>query len=288
LRNLILGIDAGNHFAKAAGAYGVDIYRTAICDWFARDIVERHGNDDMEFELNGRRGFAGTVAANEDQFGVTSLYGDTKAHEDTLIRVLLAIYRYTSKYYLTDIERFSIVCSQPIISHTTDEKAKMSALLRGTHDITISGIDKRITIEEVGVTAEGSVAFLSNPQMGEIRVIDIGSGTVNCATIRNKLHINNASRTFNFGTETVGNSASLSEMSRGIIRATTSLKWRKNDAVYVCGGVANDILPLIKAHYSNAKLMTPFIRTADGIITSVSPVYANAVGNYEVARRTYR
>ena len=287
MRNLILGIDAGNHYGKTAGAFGVDMYRTAICDYFARDIVERHGDDDMEFELNGRRGYAGTIAANEDQFGVTSLYGDTKAHEDTLIRVLLAIYRYTTKYYL-DIERVSIVCSQPIISHTADEKAKLVALLRGTHDITVNGVSKRYIIEEVGITAEGSVAYLANPQLGELRIIDIGSGTTNCATIRDKRHINTSSGTFNFGMETLANNASLAEVARGIIRATTSLKWRKNDVIYACGGVANDILPLLAAHYINARLLTPYLRTQDGNYSILAPIYANAVGNYEVARRTFR
>jgi len=37
LGNLILGIDAGNHTAKVAGDYGIDSYRTAICDWFERN-----------------------------------------------------------------------------------------------------------------------------------------------------------------------------------------------------------------------------------------------------------
>lgn len=287
MRKLILGIDAGNHYAKTAGAYGVDVYRTAICDWFPRDIVERHGDDDMEFELNGRRGYAGTIAANEDQFGVAALYGDTKAHEDTLIRVLLAIYRYKAKYYI-DADTVSLVCSQPLVSHVVTEKAKLVDLLRGTHDFTVNGKTHRITIEEVGITAEGSVAFLADPQTGNLRIIDIGSGTVNCASFIDKRHINTASATFNFGMETLANGASLAEVSRGIVRATTSLKWRKNDLIYVCGGVANDILPFITEHYTQAQLLTPFLRLDNGHITSVAPIYANAVGNYEVARRTYK
>ena len=287
MRKLILGIDAGNYSAKTAGTYGVDVYRTAICDWFPRDIVEQHGDDDMEFELNGRKGFAGTIAANEDQFGVTSLYGDTKAHDDTLIRVLLAIYRYKERYYI-DCDTVSLVCSQPLVSHVTMEKAKLVALLQGTHDFTVNGVSERITIEEVGVTAEGSVAYLANPQAGQIRIIDIGSGTVNCATIRDKRHINTASATFNFGMETLANGASLTEVARGIIRATTSLKWRKTDVINVRGVVAKGFLPLIQAHYEQAALLTPFLRLGNGNIASVAPVYANAVGNYEVARRTYR
>jgi len=287
MSTLILGIDAGNYSAKTAGPHGYDTYRTAICDWFARDVEEKHGDDDMEFELNGRRGFSGTIAANEDQFGTGAMFGESKAHDDTLIRVLLAIYRYRAKYYIGD-QRVRLVCSQPIITHIPDEKAKLVKLLRGTHDFTVNGALQRITIEEVGVAAEGSVAYLANPQAGEVRIIDIGSGTVNCATIRNKLHINNASTTFNFGMETVGNNASLPEVARGIIRATTSLKWRKNNAVYVCGEVAPFILTDIQTHYSNARVMTPFLRTIGGNISALPPVFANAVGCYEVARRTYR
>src|SRR5690606_4335860 len=119
---LTLGIDAGNYRAKVAGPYGVDSYRTALCEWFERIEEEDFGaGDDMEFEVNGRRGFAGTLASHEDQFGGGGMYGGNKVHGDTLIRVLLAIYRYKEKY-CPGYVRFNIVVGQPIGKNTPGEK----------------------------------------------------------------------------------------------------------------------------------------------------------------------
>lgn len=282
---LNLGIDAGNYRAKVAGAYGVDSYRTAICDWFERNIEEDFGEDDMEFSFNGRKGFAGTLASYEDQFGGGSMYGDSKAHDDTLIRVLLAIYRYTQKY-CPGYNRFNVVAGQPIISHKPGEKKKLAELLKGTHAITINKKDYVYIIEEVGIAAEGSGAFWSSPMDGEVRVIDIGSGTVNCATIVDNKHINNASKTFNYGVETVGGKDNMDGIARGVIRSSTQLKWSKADKVLVCGGITSDILPLLTEHYMNAQAMIPQLNAHDGVQTHL-PTFANAVGFYEIARLTY-
>lgn len=286
MSKLIIGVDAGNYRAKVAGPYGVDAYRTSICDWFERDIVEKHGDDDMEFEVDGRRGFAGTIAAYEDQFGVGGMYGESKAHEDTKIRVLLGLHRYLAKY--SPNERYvSIVTGQPIKTHKPEEKALIVDMLRGEHDFTVNGERQRIIIEEVGVAAEGSAAFWSSPSMGTVRIIDVGSGTINCATIVDKRHINTASATFNFGMETAGEGANLAEIARAVIRATTQLKWRKNDVVFICGDAANALLPYIVEHYGQARTISPLLRLANGGVEVLAPVYANAVGCYEIARLTY-
>lgn len=282
---LILGIDAGNYQAKVAGPYGVDSFRTSMCDWFERDFNENFGLDDMEFEIDGRKGFAGTIAEYEDVFGVSSLYGDTKAHEDNKIRVLLAIHRYLQKYSL-GTEEVCIVTGQPIISHKADEKSKLTEMLQGEHFITVNGYRRRIVINHVGIAAEGSSAVWSMPNDGsQIRIIDIGSGTVNCATLQTKRHIQNASSTFNFGTETVD--ANYETMARGIVRSTTQLNWKRQDNILVCGGVANYILPFIAKHYENARTIVPQLRRQDGLIEGLEPVYANAVGFYEIARHVY-
>lgn len=152
---------------------------------------------------------------------------------------------------------------------------------------TVNGVKQRITIEEVGVAAEGSAAFWSSPSRGTVRIIDIGSGTINCATIVDKRHINTASATFNFGMETAGESVNLPEIARAIIKATTQLKWRKGDVVYICGDAAGALLPYIIAHYGQAQVISPLLRLANGGVEVLAPVYANAVGNYEIARLTY-
>lgn len=283
---LILGIDAGNHRAKVAGEYGIDSYRTAICEWFERDIVEMHGKDDMEFEIDGRKGFAGTIAVYEDEFGGGSMFGDSKAHEDTKIRVLLAIHRYIEKY-CPGVENISLVTGQPIVTHKDTEKKKIIKMLEGTHEFTVNGQWRRIYVHDVAVGAEAGGAYWASPEAGTVRVIDVGSGTVNCATVINKKYINNASDTFNFGMETVNNKDDLASVARGIIRGTTKLKWNKNDSVYVCGGIAKEILPYIADHYPSAELLSPLLQS-DRTVTVADPVFANAIGFYNLARKKFK
>ncbi len=285
MSKLILGIDAGNHMAKVAGPYGMDSYRTAICDWFERDIVESHGADDMEFEIDGRKGFAGSIAVYEDEFGGASMFGDTKAHEDTKIRVLLAIYRYGKKYGI-DITDVSLVTGQPIVSHKPTDKEAIQQMLVGLHTLKVNGESQTINIEETGVAAEGSGAYWSNPEGGTVRIIDVGSGTVNAATIIDKRYINNASDTFNFGMETVNNKEDLASVARGIIRNTSRLKWHRNDSVYVCGGIAKDMLPFIQSHYGSAQLLQPMLQEGN-TVTVADPVYANSIGFYKLAKGAF-
>lgn len=285
MSNLTLGVDAGNYSAKVAGPYGVDTYRTAICDWFPRNVGETWGEDDMEFEVDGRRGYAGTVAVYEDQFGGGAMYGESKVHEDTKIRVLLALHRYITKY-APDTTHVSLVTGQPIKTHTPDEKDALSHMLRGTHEFTVDGVKRKLTVVDAGVAPEGSGAYWSNPQDGLIRIIDVGSGTVNCATLLDKRHVNAQSRTFNYGMETV-DSSDLSTVARAINRNTTQLKWRKDDNIYVCGGVANEILPHLASHLTNVKALVPQLHLAEGYAESHDPVYANAVGFYEIARLAF-
>lgn len=283
MEKLIIGIDAGNYHAKTAGPFGLDNYRTAICDWFQRDFIESFGNDDMEFEIDGKKGYAGSIAEVEDVFGGSGMYGDSKAHEDTKIRVLLALYRYINRY-CPGIGNVNVVTGQPITSHNETEKQKLIHMLHGEHIFTVNGKRQRIYIDKVGIAAEGSGAFWSSPKMGKLRIIDVGSGTVNVATIIDKKIINNASETFNFGMETVNRG--LDSVATGIIRATTKLRWERNDAVFVCGGVASDIIPFIKAHYPNAQIVQPMLRKHDGMQVA-SPVFANAIGFYELARLNF-
>lgn len=287
LDRIILGIDAGNHKAKIVGPFGVISFKTNICDWFERDVEESFGPDDMEFEIDGRNGFAGTIAQFEDEFGNGTRYGDSKAHEDTKIRVLLAIHRYLGRY-CPHIEKVSFVTRQPIKRHKQAEKESIIAMLKGDHEVKVNGKIRKVLIEQVAVAPEGSGAFwaLAQPSNGVIRVIDIGSGTVNAATIIDKRHINNASTTFNFGVETVANKGDVEKIARGIIRNTTKLKWSKNDKILICGGITEGISPYIIEHYINAEIINPTIHRGNGV-TTLHPVFANAVGFYAIAKGAF-
>lgn len=285
--SIILGVDSGSFKAKVVGEYGIDTFKTNICDWFVRDVEEKFGTDDMEFEIDGRKGFAGTIAQFEDEFDSGgSMFGDTKNHDDNKIRVILAIFRYIEKY-APNTKSVRIVTGQPIKMHNETEKKGIIEMLEGEHDVTVNGKHRVITIEEVKVSPEGSGAFWSNPKAVSDRayhILDIGSGTVNAATIINKKFINTKSDTFNFGMETIKNKEDLQGVARGIIRSIAGLKWKKDAEVMVCGGVATEILPYIQEHYTNASVLLPKL---DGEMKA-TPVYSNAAGFYEIARKVYK
>ena len=88
-------------------------------------------------------------------------------------------------------------------THKESEKKKIQDMLLGTHEFIVNNRKQIIHIKNVGIAAEGCGAFWSSPVSGEVHIIDIGSGTVNLATIHNKRVINNSSQTLNFGIETV-------------------------------------------------------------------------------------
>lgn len=286
MSNLIIGVDAGNHQAKVVGPFGHDAFKTNICDWFERDIEETFGPDDMEFLIDGRKGFAGSIAEHEDDFGGGGMYGETKAHDDAKIRILLALHRYINKY-CPAIDEVFIVTGQPIKSHKPGEKEKIKKMLQGRHNFTVNGKQQTIFIEGVAIAPEGSGSFWSKPMSGLMRILDVGSGTVNAATIKDKKHINNASDTFNFGMETVKNKDDVAGIARGIIRNTTKLKWQKSDPVFICGGIAEQIAPYIQDHYGQTELLKPCFKYQSGMQT-LHPVYANAVGFYEIAKGVFK
>lgn len=283
---LILGIDAGNHKGKVAGIYGTDSFKTNICNWFERDVQEVFGSDDMEFSIDGRKGFAGSIAEAEDEFGNGTTYGETKAHDETKIRILLAIHRYIDKYNVIT-RNICIVTGQPINNHKDVEKNKIINMLIGSHEYVVNGTLRKIYIEDVKVTPEGSGAFWSNPKAGLCRVIDIGSGTVNMATVSEKRHIHKSSGTMNTGMETVKNKSDLEGVSRAIFQHATRLKWKKDDPVYVCGGISEKIYPNILKHFPNAEILTPLLKREFDTLT-LKPIYANAVGFYHLAKGAYQ
>lgn len=271
---MIVGIDPGNFEVKVAGAAGLDRFSSSLGEFRERNIEQLHGKDDMIFEFNGRRGFAGSLAEAESEFAGT-IMGDSKAHEDTVLRVLIALHRFGQL-----ANDFQIVVGQPIGKHTPAEKQRIKEMLLGQHEITINGRKKRICISRVEVAAEGAAAFWGRPQNNLVRIIDIGSGTVNCASLYNKRYIDKDSFTLPFGVNTV-KSQNFEEMARGIV-TYTSKKWNKEDLIHVVGGGAYDITPYLKNFYPNARVTNPIHG-----IRAVDPVFANAVGYYTIGEGLY-
>lgn len=273
----IIGVDGGNFKVKAVGATGPLSFYSNICDWFERGINEQFGNDDMEFIINGRAGFAGSIAKIEDEFGGVNMLGNSKAHVEAQLRILLAAF-----HFCNDGDDLKIVVGQPIGQHTPNEKSKIKKLLIGWHNLEVNGIKKTIFIDEVEIAPEGSAAVWSvEPTNMLTRILDVGSGTVNAATITDKRkHVTNQSTTFNFGAMTTNQG--VEALARGIIK-NASKKWHREDYLLICGGVSEKILPHIQDHFINAELLRPVF---NGI--ELHPMYANAVGFYKLAKMRFK
>jgi plasmid segregation protein ParM len=273
-----LGVDAGNFKIKIAGEHGLMDFISSIGEARELNLQQVHGNEDIVFGYKGEVGFAGTLAMYESEFG-GSIMGDTKAHKDTLIRILIGIHRYISTYGITDKE-FDIVIGQPISKHNINEKTRIKDMVRGWHTIIVNGIEKSFHIRNVECAAEGISCFWSNPQLGLVRILDIGSGTVNYSTINNQHYIDKDSGTLPFGVNT-NKSNNIQALSRGIATHTLK-KWNSQDNVFIVGGVAEIIIPYIKEYFPNAKILHPLYRQQ-----LVNPIYANAIAFYIIAVNVY-
>ena len=269
---MLLGIDAGNARVKVAGPSGAIDFDAALGEWRQRNLVNTHGTDDMEVDYAGKRYFAGSLARCESEFGGTMM-GDSKAHEEARIRVLLAIARY-------EVSECQIVTGQPIGRHSEGEKERIVSLLRGAHSITVNGRRHRIAITAVKVAAEGAAAFWAAPQAGMVRIVDIGSGTVNCATIYYHRYVDRDSFTLPYGFDST-KSSDRGAMADGIARELLK-KWQRGDRVYLVGGGALDIAPHLQRHFRAAEVLRPSLHGKQ-----LHPVYANSIGYYHLARGLY-
>lgn len=277
----ILGIDAGNYEVKVVSEKGTDRFRSIIGGYRERRIVTKHGDDDMVWEWSGHRagkGFAGTLALNESRHR-GSLMGTTKAHEDAYLRIMLAIHRNT------DDKIVRVMVGQPLGGAADRERIKES--LTGRHAVTVNDVTKTFFIDKVEVGMEGCTAFWSSPEAGLIRVIDVGSGTVNLITLRDKRYVDVESFTLPYGMETeVEGPADPYQLARGFCIEARKL-WDANDTVWVVGGSAEVVHPFVVEYFKNARVIAPHIRIGD-VSQLVSPVFANAAGLFNIGKGVFK
>ncbi|MDQ0257932.1 plasmid segregation protein ParM [Evansella vedderi] len=280
--------DAGNFQSKLISAYGEMMIPSNITHYRERSLdEERFGKYDLIVEYEDRKYFAGTLAMNEDEFAdfgeSSNMFGNTKAHEEAKLRTIisLALSKATG-----DVQ---LVVGQPIKKHKDNEKKKIIQMLKGPQKIIINDITYEFAITDVAVAAEGSSAYFAidkevREQHEVIRIIDAGSGTVNCGTIYLGKKTDKGSDTFNFGRNTI--KTDVKSFAEGILKKTTGLKWNQEDRVFVCGGSAYEIINTIQNHYENAEVIKPRIQVGS-TMKRIHPVYANAAGYYEIARGLY-
>ncbi|RUT48581.1 ParM/StbA family protein [Paenibacillus anaericanus] len=264
----IVAIDAGGDSTKIYDGQKVNCFPSAIgYDWRERNLKQQQGEHDFEWEYRGQKGFAGTLALSESECA-ESRKGDSKAHPDALLRILIALHQYTD-----GIEQ-KIVVGQPIKTHTPEEKQLIKEMVIGRHELVINGKRRSLLITRCEVAAEGVTAGLLMPSSNTIRIIDIGSGTVNFGTLLDRKFNDKGSFTLTTGMETLRFADPVAFGRQIAIRALAS-GWGKHDTVYLCGGGTEALQETIRAYFPNSK---PIIG---------DPVTANVRAFFLIARKLY-
>lgn len=263
----VIAIDAGNHETKVYDGSRLVRFPSVIgYDYRDRNLKQQHGQFDYEWEYNGQRGFAGTLALHESECP-ESAKGDSKAHADAKLRILIALHQFG------DTEN-NIIVGQPIGTHTDSEKQSIKEMLIGRHELTINRHKKIIVVRRCEVAAEGVTAGLLVPGGGIVRVIDVGSGTVNFGTLIDRRFNDRGSFTLATGMETL-RYADPNAFARQIGLKAIAGGWKKNESVYLCGGGAETLHEALLQYFPNTRLI-------DG-----DPVYANVKAFYLIARKLY-
>ncbi|WP_416149522.1 ParM/StbA family protein [Salipaludibacillus sp. HK11] len=273
---MIVGFDWGNNETKIVCPIGLIKFPSQIGEYSERNLESKHGDYDMSFEHKGRKGFAGTLALESDFGG--SIMGESKSHQDALIRLLLGL------FHCGNSTSYQVVVGQPISMHTPAEKKAIKDMIIGKHTITVNDFTRTFTITDCEIAAEGGASFWSAPVSGTVRIIDVGSATINCASLINKKYLNKDSFTLPFGMETIQTN-DLNDLARGIY-SNTSKRWKKEDAVLLIGGVAKSLVEPMRAYYPNVEVMKSTVKE-NGTINEVEPIFANAAGFYAIGRGLY-
>ncbi len=275
---MLVGIDPGNYETKIVTAFGAFQSLSCLGEYRELKIDKEYRNEDIFYEFKGEKGFAAKLALKESLFK-RQMAGDSKAHEDALIRILIALHRFT------DDNDFDIVVNQPIVKHKQD-KTKMVNMILGKHLIKVNGMTKTIKINKVSVAPEGAISYWALEKTNRMeRIIDVGSGTVNAATILEGEFIDLESFTLTFGANSE-EVYDIKNLATAIIAKATIKGWKKTDHIRVCGGIAELVVPLLSQYFTQVIVIKPKVRLGT-ILKILQPSFANAVGCYELARELY-
>jgi plasmid segregation protein ParM len=146
-------------------------------------------------------------------------------------------------------------------------------MLEGTHELVVNGVRKRVGIRKVNIASEGAAAFFTTNQEDLVRIIDIGSGTVNCATVIDGQFIDLESFTLEYGAEQGEINAiaqALSSRLKGI--------WHQNERIHVVGGSAEQLVHEMESEFPCAFVHYPFQN---------DPKFANAIGFHVIGEALY-
>lgn len=283
----VIGIDVGRNRVKAVSSAGRVDFPSVVGEWQERNL-SNGGN--YEVTVDDKHLFVGDLAIRES-YCLREMATASKVHEESRILFLTALALLTR-----DGEAVNVVTGLPVAQHTPTGKAEFKNLLEGVHRVVINGKRKTIIINDIGIVPEAGGAYwhtvlddhghISNAFIVQqkVRIVDVGSRTVNYCTIDKREYIDRDSGTLPYGVielmnadkgsredeSNVGDEVK-SHFSRKIA-GDLSKKWLKyqsdNDLVLLTGGGSIFLGNHLSRHFMVNQL--------------VDTVYANAEGFYKM------
>lgn len=206
---MFIGVDVGRRSVKVSGPLGpVRVFPSRVGEARQLRLADGGAYGDYVVELDGRAYFVGHLA--EESFARREMATESKLHEET--RVLFA-----SALGLAEPEPGStVVTGLPISQHTNLVKEDLQNLLAGIKGVALNGRWIPLAIRELLVVPEGAGAFWAEA-MDEngmirrqdlirhddspvrIRVLDLGSRTVNLVTLIGGRYLDRESFTLPYG-----------------------------------------------------------------------------------------
>jgi len=199
----IIGIDVGRDRVKAVSSMGRVDFPSVVGEWQQRNLSTKHGEYEVTVDQN--KVFVGELAIRES-YCQRAMATETKTHQESKILFLTAL-----AALVKEGESVNVVTGLPVAQHTTSGKNEFKKLLEGIHKVEINGQPRNIIINDIGIVPEAGGAYwsvvldkhgqVSNSFIAEqkVRIVDVGSRTVNFCTIDKREYIDRDSGTLPYG-----------------------------------------------------------------------------------------
>lgn len=261
----MIGIDVGRASVKVAGDSDRNFAFPSVVGE-ARDL--RLGDDgDYRVSIDGQSYFVGALA--EESFARREMATESKVTPETAVLFLTALALAGGGDVATGL---------PVSHHSPDGKAALERLLWGAHRVTVNGATSVVKVERLTIVPEGAASFWGMVLNDEgrivrpgltgkrVRVLDLGSRTVNYVTLIGGKYLDRESGTLGYGCLELDHVAD-AQLTRRIIGdlAKHLADLRPSDDFLLTGGGALRLGSYFRRDYPNSETVN-------------DPVYANAIG----------
>jgi len=278
---LIVSIDSGRGQTKVCASNGKKVCFPSVVGEF-RETPLLDGKDKPKYEMvinDEERYFVGELAEQESKF-FRRMGTSSKIHSETRALQIAA-----AAIVAQPGSSIRMVTGVPIDQYNKETKEELADMLQGNYNVTISGRQKNFTINNISIAPEGCAAYwdvvlndkgrpIESPyRKGLVRLLDVGSRTVNFGTVNDGKFVNRSSVTLPFGYGELANNKSLTptENDKGnfVRKVLADLSWiniePEKEAIILTGGGAIALETQFKAVFPLARLIS-------------DPVFGNARG----------